>query len=68
MVFLLWLLIVGLIIVLPFWKIFQKAGFSGVLALLMIVPLVNIFMFFFLAFAEWPALKKGQPPQAPSQG
>jgi hypothetical protein len=57
MLLLFWLLIVGLIVVLPFWKIFAKAGFSGVLAVLMIIPIVNLFMIFFLAFAEWPALK-----------
>ena len=60
MFILLWLLIVGLIIVLPFWKIFCKAGFSGVLAVLMIIPFVNLFMIFYLAFAEWPALKGGK--------
>jgi hypothetical protein len=65
----LWVLIVGLIIVLPFWKIFTKAGFPGPLAILVIIPLVNILMIFFLAFAEWPALKgRGggmqQPPTA----
>ena len=63
------LIIVGLIIVLPFWKIFTKAGFPGPLAILMIVPFANIIMIFFLAFAEWPALKGsggGIPMQPPS--
>lgn len=62
------LIIVGLIIVLPFWKIFTKAGFPGPLAILMIVPFANIIMIFFLAFAEWPALKGsgGIPTQPPS--
>jgi len=65
----LWLLIAGLIIVLPFWKIFTKAGFPGALAILVLVPFVQILMIFFLAFAEWPALKgRGgemqQPPTA----
>jgi hypothetical protein len=59
-----WLMIVGLIIVLPFWMIFKKAGFPGPLAILMIVPLVNIFMIFFLAFAEWPILR-GRPGGLP---
>ena len=30
------------LIVIPFWKIFSKAGFSGALSLLMLVPLANI--------------------------
>jgi hypothetical protein len=55
-----WFIIVGLIIVLPFWMIFRKAGFPGPLAILMIIPFVNVFMIFFLAFAEWPTLR-GRP-------
>ena len=46
------------VIVVPFWKIFSKAGFSGALSLLMLVPLVNLIMIFILAFAPWPALKQ----------
>jgi hypothetical protein len=63
------LFIVGIIIVLPFWKIFTKAGFPGPLSILMLIPFVQILMIFFLAFAEWPTLKGGsggieQPPAA----
>ena len=46
------------LIIWPFWRIFAKAGFNGALSLLMLLPLVNVVMIFFLAFAEWPALKK----------
>lgn len=41
-------------LLLPFWRIFQKAGYTGVLSLLMLVPLANIFMLYFLAFSNWP--------------
>jgi len=58
----LWFLIASLIILVPFWKIFQKAGFSGALAILMLVPIANVIMIFFLGFAEWPSLKRPQPP------
>ena len=44
--------------VVPYWQIFKKAGFAPALSLLMLVPLVNFIVPFFLAFAEWPALKK----------
>ncbi len=44
--------------IVPYWKIFEKAGFEPALSLLMLVPLVNFGLLFFLAFAEWPALKK----------
>ncbi|GHO44375.1 hypothetical protein [Ktedonospora formicarum] len=40
---------------LVWWKIFSKAGFSGALSLLMtFIPLANIILLFYLAFAEWP--------------
>ena len=57
--FILWLLVVGVIVIWPFWKIFTKAGFSGALAILMIIPLVNMVMIFYLAFSDWPALRGG---------
>ncbi len=47
-------LIFAAIIVLPFWKIYEKAGFSKWLSLLMIVPLVNLALLYFVAFARWP--------------
>lgn len=45
------------VVVVPFWRIFAKAGFHGALSLLMLVPFVNVIMIFVLAFSEWPALK-----------
>jgi hypothetical protein len=39
-------------------KIFSKAGYSWALGLLMLVPIANIIMAFYLAFADWPVLKE----------
>ncbi|HXM17769.1 MAG TPA: hypothetical protein VN934_03055 [Candidatus Tumulicola sp.] len=51
-------IIIGLavgIFVLYLWsRIFSKAGFSPWLCLLLIIPLVNIIMIIWFAFAEWP--------------
>ena len=47
-------LIVQLIWILIFCKISGKAGYHWALGLLMLVPVVNMFMPFFLAFADWP--------------
>jgi hypothetical protein len=47
-----------LIVVLPFWQIFKKAGFPPALSLLMVVPFVSLIVIFVVAFSEWPALKK----------
>lgn len=53
------MLVMGATLIVPFWRIFSKAGFSGALSLLMLIPLVNLIMIFVLAFASWPALKQG---------
>jgi len=39
---------------LVYCKIFSKAGFSWALGLLMLVPIANLVMMFYLAFADWP--------------
>ncbi len=36
------------------WRIFSKAGYNGVLSLLMFVPIANLVMILILAFGEWP--------------
>jgi hypothetical protein len=42
----------------PFWKIFEKAGYPGVMGLLMLVPFVNFVVLLFLAFSDWPVLRQ----------
>ena len=49
---------IAALVVWPYTRIFRKAGFSPWLGLLMLVPVVNIIMIFYLAFADWPALKR----------
>ena len=56
---LLGIIVVGVIIIWPFWKIFTKAGFNGALSLLMLIPFINVVMIFYLAFSEWPAMRGG---------
>ena len=48
------ILLTLLLIVVPFWKICEKAGYSGWLSLLVMLPLINIGFLFFLAFSDWP--------------
>jgi ABC-type Na+ efflux pump permease subunit len=48
----------ALVMVLPYWQIFKKAGFSPALSLLMLVPFVGIIVLFVVAFSDWPALRK----------
>jgi hypothetical protein len=46
------------LMVLAFWKIFEKAGFSGAWGLLALLPMVQPLLLLFLAFADWPARRK----------
>ena len=60
------LLIVCSMAVVPFWMICSKAGFPGWISLLILVPMLNVVLLFFIAFAEWPALK-AQSNREPSE-
>jgi hypothetical protein len=51
------ILVVVLAVILPFWFIFSKAGYPKWLSLLMVVPLVNVILLYFLAFSKWPSLE-----------
>lgn len=55
----------AVITAIPFWKICAKAGFPGALSLLMLVPIANIILPFYIAFADWPALRQTQSPPDP---
>jgi hypothetical protein len=46
-------LILTVVMVIPYWFIFKKAGFSPWLAVLMFVPLANIIILYVIAFSEW---------------
>ncbi len=74
---------VGLaIVIVPYWFICKKAGFSPWLSLLNAVPLGNLVLIYVLAFAGWKVMPVPQPygqpyppyppyppqPPAPPQG
>ena len=46
-------LIYTIVMVIPYWIIYKKAGFSPWLAILMIVPLVNLVLLYVVAFSQW---------------
>ena len=50
-------IVVAVVYFVPLVKILNKAGYSGWWSLLVVVPLVNIVMFWVFAFADWPALR-----------
>lgn len=51
-------LFVWILPVVAFCRISSKAGFPAALGLLMIVPVANVILPLYLAFAEWPALSR----------
>jgi len=56
---LVWMLVVAVLVVVPFWRICRKAGFPGALSLLILVPLVNLVFLYVLAFSGWPSQQRG---------
>jgi hypothetical protein len=60
------------IVVIPFWFICKKAGFSPWLSLLNVIPLGGLVLIYVLAFSDWQVLPAPQalwqqpyPPQPP---
>ncbi len=45
--------IIGPVVIVPYWQIFKKAGFPPVLSLLVVVPLVNLVVMYYVAFSNW---------------
>ncbi len=67
MVFLPIFILIGMaIVVIPYWMIWKKAGFSPWFSLLMFVPLVGIVMLYVLAFSDWKVAPVA--PTAPGYG
>lgn len=50
----LWMLVIAAIVVVPVWRICVRVGYPGALSLLMVVPLANLGLLYFLAFSDWP--------------
>ncbi|MGX5914018.1 hypothetical protein ACR0ST_04735 [Aliidiomarina sp. Khilg15.8] len=56
----LWMLVVGIIVVIPLWRICQRIGYPGPLGLLALVPIANLVLLYFIAFAKWKPEKPKQ--------
>ena len=57
-IFMLFFLLIGLLVTLlmvwVYCRIFSKAGYCWAFGLLMFVPIANLIMLFVLAFGDWP--------------
>lgn len=51
---LLMMLIWVAVIIVPFWRLWDRTGHSGWMSLLMLLPIVNLIMLYVLAFKAWP--------------
>lgn len=54
------MVVIAIIMVIPYWMIYKKAGFSPWLAILMIVPLVNLVLLYVVAFSQWKVVPAQQ--------
>jgi hypothetical protein len=52
----LWMLVLASVVVIPVWRICQRAGYPGWIGILILIPVINIFFLYFMAFTDWPAL------------
>jgi hypothetical protein len=60
---LIFLLVCCVVLVVPYWQIFKKAGMPAPISLLMLVPLVNVILLYVLAFSDWKVTPVPYPPQ-----
>lgn len=51
----------AIIYLIPAARILRKAGFSGWLCLLLLVPLLNLIMYWIFAFVRWPVERAVTP-------
>ena len=51
-----WFVVVTPFLVLPaVWTTFRKAGFHPGLSVLILFPVVNVFVSYYVAFSKWPS-------------
>ena len=61
------ILLTAFVALVPFYQIFKKAGYPGIFAVLLLIPMVNLIMLFFLGFSDWPVLKELRSLRQPTQ-
>ncbi len=56
LIIILFIAVIPLVLIWPAMRICRRAGFSPWLGILIVIPLANIFLLWFVAFSPWPAL------------
>ncbi len=54
---LLWMLVIAIVVIIPAWRICKRIGYPGWLGILIVVPLANLVLLYFIAFSNWPVNK-----------
>jgi hypothetical protein len=52
------LLLLAPLVIVPLWRIVQKAGFHGAWSLFILVPGANLLGLWLLAFVDWPKSRR----------
>jgi hypothetical protein len=50
------LLTTAVIFVIQLWRIVARTGHPGIMAILFLIPLVNIGVLWWLAYSKWPSM------------
>jgi hypothetical protein len=50
--------VMALVVIWPAGRIASRLGFSPLLGILVVVPLANVVLLWFVALADWPAVKR----------
>jgi hypothetical protein len=58
-----WIVILSLLQIVPFWRIFRRMGLPPWLSIMASVPLVNLIVLYQVALMPWPLERRlGGPP------
>ena len=56
----LWMLVIGIVVVIPALRICQRTGYPGWMGVLILIPIVNLVLLYFIAFSDWPVERSGK--------
>lgn len=61
------MLLLALVVIVPIWRICQRVGYPGWLSLLMLIPIANLGLLYFIAFSRWPIDSGRADPPVPER-
>jgi hypothetical protein len=50
-----WIVILSLLQVVPFWRVFRRMGLPPWLSIMASIPLFNLIVLYYVAMTPWPA-------------